>query len=101
MKLSLITAIILAANSPFYKDKTMPGTGGTISCCKNKDCRPVNGWRLNNSIYEVLMDGIWHIPPQHLIKHIQTPDGKAHACFKRGYGARINFFCVFIPVSVT
>lgn len=100
MKALALPILLLAAtaNNPFYKDKIVPGTQ-TVSCCRDKDCKPMHDWRYRNSQYEILMDNVWHVPPQRLITHEPTPDGLAHACYTP-VGNYINWFCIFIPVTM-
>ncbi len=96
--MKVLALAILIAYNPFYADKTVPG--GSVSCCKEHDCRAVSAWRFRDGKYQLNMLGKWHTPPQHIITTSElTPDGNAHACYTI-VSTHINWYCIFIPVGM-
>ena len=74
-----------------YMDWKMPGTG--VSCCHDRDCRPVRA-SLTEEGWVALVDGLEvPIPPERILKQ-PSPDGRSHWC-----GSGAVTFC-FVPADI-
>lgn len=67
------------------------------SCCNLNDCMPTQS-RMIDDRYEVLVEGVWTPVPKDVIKNITAPDGGAHVCAPKQWGASKGvLYCVVLP----
>jgi hypothetical protein len=89
----------------WYSELKQPGTNSR--CCGDQDCAPYP-YRMNESetAWEAFILGKWWpIPPDKILKEVDSPDGQLHACCYYGWTKENNceavdpvkFRCVVVP----
>lgn len=80
----LLAGIAKVRAHDWYSSLTQPGTG--FSCCNSKkhsphgDCEPTTA-RYVEGKWQALHEDVWlDVPDSIILKDIESPDGKAHAC---------------------
>ena len=67
-----------------------------ISCCEDRDCRPVGLCVLPDKRQGVVIEGACRPIPRDKVLDLPSPDGGAHACWQ-GFGQPPAIRCVVLP----
>ena len=95
---TLILAALLATAAPAQAHGWYTGLRNKngISCCDDKDCRPVRLCVLPNRKEGVLIENVCRPIPWDKVLKVASPDGGAHACWQH-FGHPPAIRCVILP----
>ena len=98
IRASLILFILLAATVPAGAHGWYTGLRNRsgISCCADKDCRPVELCVLPDRKEGLLIEGVCRPIPWDKVLNVASPDGGAHACWQ-SFGHPPAVRCVILP----
>ena len=98
IRASLILFVLLAAAAPAGAHDWYTGLRNRsgISCCEDKDCRPVGLCVLPDRKEGLLIEGICRPIPWDKVLNVASPDGGAHACWQP-FGHPPAVRCVILP----
>ena len=91
--LLLLAAVVPAAAHGWY---TGLHNRYGISCCEDRDCRPVGLCVLPDKRQGVVIEGACRPIPRDKVLDLPSPDGGAHACWQ-GFGQPPAIRCVILP----
>jgi hypothetical protein len=98
IRVSLVLSLLLASVTPVPAHGWYTGlrnrTG--ISCCDDKDCRPVGLCVLPDRKEGLLIEGVCLPIPWDKVLNMASPDGRAHACWQH-FGHPPAVRCVILP----
>ena len=98
IRTSLILSLLLAAGAPAWAHGWYTGLRNRsgISCCADKDCRPVELCVLPDRKEGLLIEGVCRPIPWDKVLNVASPDGGAHACWQP-FGHPPPVRCVILP----
>ena len=98
IRTSLILSLLLAAAAPAWAHGWYTGLRNRsgISCCEDKDCRPVELCVLPDRKEGLLIEGVCRPIPWDKVLNVASPDGGAHACWQP-FGHPPPVRCVILP----
>ena len=98
IRAGLILFLLLATAAPAGAHGWYTGLRNRsgISCCEDKDCRPVGLCVLPDRKEGLLIEGMCRPIPWDKVLNVASPDGGAHACWQ-SFGHPPAVRCVILP----